>query len=269
MAAEQIYNVVARENEQDKDQGKPERHQPGLGGDMLEPTNDDGSPMDSEGKAALDQEWKTRTSQALGAARKAGMMAGGEVPTSLVNVSDHIFATNLVDWRQPLRAFIDRLGSTQSSWSKYNRRALGRGQVLPGQKVIRPSTIGWFIDVSGSMDKAKNRQALIEAQAALDDKACDAIEVIYVDTAIIGSDHYEIGDTIALRDGTGGGTDFGSAMAWASEQDFAAIVFVTDGETGDWGIDPACPVLWAITASQRDTDALNPPYGDKLSLYTV
>lgn len=289
MNAEQIYNVVSRENEQAKadqpGQGQPGQpgqpgqgqgsepdlpHKPGLGGNMLHPTDDEtGQPLDTEAMAELDQEWKQRVSQALGAARKAGMMAGGRVPSDLVQITEHLFGKSLVDWRQPLRAFIDRLGSTQSSWAKLSRRALGRGQVLPGQKVIRPSVVGWGIDCSGSMDWDKNLQGVAEAQAALDDGACDAIELIYVDTDIKLIERYEAGDTIELRKFSGGGTDFASAMAHISEQEYAALVFVTDGETSDWGIDPGCPVLWAITASQRDTDKLNPPFGEKLSLYTI
>jgi len=163
------------------------------------------------------------------------------------------------------------LGSKVTTWARFNRRALGRGQVLPGQRVIRPSVIGWGIDCSGSMDKDINKQGAIEAQAALDDKACDAIEIIYIDTEIKAIDRYEIGDTIVIRESlNGGGTDFRSAMDYIAEQDYAALVFVTDGQCGGhWGDDPDCPVLWAITGSQKATDRLNPPFGEKLSLYTI
>ena len=268
MAAEQIANVLRRENEKDKEQGKTPRHEP-QSGNMLEPTNDDGSPMDSAQVAALNEQWEEKVAQALSAARKAGTLGGKDIPTSLQSVTDTRKAMALVDWRQPLRQFIDVLGSKYQTYAKLSRRALGRGQVLPGSKVIRPSCIAWCIDVSGSMDKTKNKQALVEAQAALDDMACDAIDLIYVDTKILHIERYEAGDTIALRDGTGGGTDFASAMDHIGhDSDYAACVFVTDGQTTSWGADPNVPTLWAITGSQYATDQLKPPYGDKLCLYT-
>jgi predicted metal-dependent peptidase len=269
LSAEQIYNVVARENADDERNGNEPRHKPGSG-DMIQPSNEDGSPMSGDELAELNERIEQTVSQALGAARKAGLMAGGDIPTALVSVSQTRSTPNLIDWRQPLRAFIDVLGSRQSSWARMNRRALGRGHVLPGLKVIRPSLIAFIIDVSGSMDSAKVRQALIEAQSALDDNACDAIDVIYTDTRVVHMDHYESGERIEFRDATGGGTDFTAIMNHIVDGDetYAAIVFITDGQTSRWGIDPECPVLWAITDTLPNTERLAPPYGDKLCLYT-
>ena len=276
MAAEQIANVLRRENEQDVDdgrgngqpgQGEP-RHQP-QSGSMMEPTHDDGTPLTSAEQAELTERWDEKVNQALSAARKAGTFGGKDVPSSLQSVKETRGHNSLVDWRQPLRAFIDQLGSTESTWNRLSRRGMAHGMVWQGEEVIRPSLIAWCIDVSGSMDKTKNRQALVEAQAALDDMACDAIELIYVDTTIKRVERYVTGETIVLQDGTGGGTDFASVMTYlANADDYAACVFVTDGQTSSWGDDPNIPTLWAITDSQRATDALAPPFGEKLCLYT-
>ena len=277
MAAEQIANVLRRENEQDVQdgrgngqpgQGKP-RHEP-QSGNMLEPTNEDGTPMDSDQIAKLNETWEEKVAQSLSAARKAGTFGGQHVPTSLESVKQTRSQSVAMDWRQPLRQFIDNLGSKYQTYSKLSRRALGRGQVLPGSKVIRPSKIAWVRDCSGSMDITKNKQADVEAQAALDDMAVDSIDVIYTDTRVKDIDTYEIGDTISVRTYTGGGTDFKAVMDHIanSSEEYAAVVFITDGETTSWGNDPLIPVLWAITDSQKATDALKPPFGDKLCLYT-
>jgi predicted metal-dependent peptidase len=269
LSAEQVYNVISRENEQDKKQGNTPRHTP-QSGNMIEPSNDDGSPMSGEQLGELNERIEQTVSQALGAARKAGLMAGGHIPTSLVAISATRSMHNVIDWRQPLRAFIDVLGSRQSSWAKLSRRGLTRGHVLPGQKVIRPSIVAFMIDVSGSMDSAKVRQALVEAQSALDDGACDAIDVIYTDTAVKAIDHYEAGETIQFHDGTGGGTNFRAVMQHVidSDDNYAAIVFLTDGQTTSFGDDPEIPVLWAITDTLPATERLRPPFGEKLCLYT-
>src|SRR5215467_8673505 len=222
LSAEQIYSVIEKENQQARDKGQPEPHQKGSG-NMRQPTNEDGSPMSAEEVDQLMADFQQKTNQALGAARKAGQMAGGAVPSHLVNVTDTRAHHFPMDWRQPLRAFIDALGSRQDTWASLSRRGMSYGMAYPGEQVIRPSRLAWLIDVSGSIDRAKNRQALAEAQAALDDLAVDAIDLIYVDTAIKGIDTYEAGDTIILKDGTGGGTDFASAMAWltdASDRDY-------------------------------------------------
>src|SRR5262245_33523438 len=106
MPAEQIYEICRRENEQDKSQGKPGRHQPvdDGNGNMREVMSDeDGNPMDSQ--ATTDQHEKTaeQVAQTLGAARKAGMMAGGHVPSYLQDIKATLTAPTPMDWRQPLR----------------------------------------------------------------------------------------------------------------------------------------------------------------------
>jgi predicted metal-dependent peptidase len=269
LSAEQIYSVISKENRQDEKAGQEPRHQPGSG-DMQTPCGEDGLPMDGEAQAALHDAWEQRTAQTLGAARKAGKMAGGEVPSSLVAISNTLNTPSLIDWRQPLRAFIDNLGSRYATWSKFSRRGNSRGLALPGQKVIRPSCVAFIIDISGSMDSDKVGQALIEAQSALDDMACDAIDIIYTDTRVHDIDHYEIGDQIDFKDATKGGTNFEAVMNHIADLDmpYAAIVFLTDGQTSSWGCEPDCPVLWAITDTLPATEKLNPPYGDKLCLYT-
>jgi predicted metal-dependent peptidase len=269
MAAEQIANVLRRENEEDKEQGNTPRHQP-QSGNMMEPSNPDGSPMDSEQIAELAEQWETKVNQVLSAARRAGLFGSDHVPTSLQSVSQTRSQGVALDWRQPLRAFIDQLGSVESTWNRLSRRGMAHGMIWQGEEPVRPSRIAWVIDCSGSMDVTKNKQAAIEAQAALDDSAVDCIDVIYTDTRVKDIDTYEIGDTINLRTYTGGGTDFAAVMDHITNgtEDYAAIVFVTDGETTNWGIDPSVPTLWAITGSQRDTDALKPPFGEKLCLYT-
>lgn len=269
MAAEQIANVLRRENEEDKRQGNKPRHEPGSG-NMLEPSNDDGSPMDSEQVSELNEAWETKVNQALGAARKAGTIGGKHVPTSLQSVKETRSQGRAMDWRQPLRAFIDQLGSVESTWSRLSRRGMAHGMIWQGEEPIRPSLIAWIRDCSGSMDITKNKQADVEAQAALDDSAVDAIDVIYTDTRVKDIDRYEIGDTIALREYTGGGTDFKAVMDHIINggENYAAIVFITDGYTSSWGNDPGIPVLWAITGSQAETDSLKPPFGEKLCLYT-
>lgn len=268
LSAEQIHSVITRENKEDERNGRPARHKPGSG-DMVKPKNvTTGQPMSGDEQAALADQWQERVAQSLGAARKAGKLAGGDIPSSLQAVSATLKAVSIIDWRQPLRAFIDDLGSKHDTWNSFSRRGITRGLYQPGETVIRPSVIGWYVDVSSSMDATKNEQAAIEAQAALDDMACDAIELVYVNTRVVGTDRYEIGDKIELKSATSGGTDFRSAMAYAKDQTYAAIVFVTDGQTSSWGIDPECPVLWAITDTIPATEKLAPPFGEKLCLYT-
>lgn len=269
LSAEQIYSVIDRENKEDENNGREPRHKSGSG-DMMEPTDDTGQPMSGDAKADLADQWQANVSQALGAARKAGTFAGGHVPSHLESVTATIRAPNIIDWRQPLRAFIDNLGSTESTWSRLSRRGLSYGMALQGEEIIRPSLIAVVVDRSGSMDETKCNQAIIEAQSMLDDMACDAIDVIYTDTTVHAIDHYEIGDTLTLRTGMGGGTNFKAVMDHiiVSNEPYAAVIFVTDGQTSSFGAEPSCPVLWAITDTIPNTEQLSIPFGERLSLYT-
>lgn len=272
LSAEQIFSVIERENKEDERNGNTPRHQAGSG-DMLEPIDrDTGLPMSGDAKADLADQWQANVSQALGAARKAGTFgeAGGHVPSHLESVTATIRAPNIIDWRQPLRAFIDNLGSVENTWSKLSRRGLSYGMALQGEEIVRPSLIAVIVDRSGSMDETKCNQAIIEGQSMLDDMACDAIDVIYTDTRVHAIDHYEAGDTLTLRTGMGGGTNFDAVMAHIrdSTEAYAAVIFITDGQTSSFGAEPDCPVLWAITDTVTNTERLKIPFGERLSLYT-
>jgi len=238
---------------------------------MREPKNDDGSQMSGEQRAQHFDKVQEEVAMTLGASRKAstGWQAGQGVASYLDDVRNVNALRPAIDCRETMREWIDKLGTKQTTWARVSRNAAAIGTVLPGRKVIRPSCVGMFLDVSSSMDRTKARQALEVAQSALDDKACDAIEVWLVDTEVQSIKRYEIGDEIQPERPTGGGTAFDKAMERVplDGQDMVAIVFVTDGQTSAWGDDPGIPVLWAITDTQPNTDKLKPPYGETLCLY--
>lgn len=270
MSAEQIYPIVVKENDKARKQGKPDPHQACPWGKVMDnPSNADGTPMDKAQVQALADEWSERATQAAGAARKAGKMAGGHVPSELVKLSSDLQVKAVRDWRRELRQFIDDLGHRETSWARLDRRGMAYGAAYPADIPSVPSVIGWHVDISSSMDERANRQALVEAQAALDDGACDAIELVYVNTVVVGVERYEAGDVIDFKAATKGGTNFKSAMARAATcDDYAAIVFVTDGECGGaWGDEPSMPVLWALTTAAPKARSMSIPFGQRLCLY--
>ncbi len=58
--------------------------------------------------------------------------------------------------------------------------------------------------------------------------------------------------------------DFAPAFAWVAEHvpDAAAVIYLTDCDSRDYGPEPAVPVIWAATEEPRDV----PPFGELIRI---
>jgi len=184
-------------------------------------------------------------------ARKAN---GGTLPADLARLVGELNSPK-IDARDILRRFIDRSIQKSFQWTKPNKRYLSHGLTLPSLVSDRPGHVVALVDVSGSLWSDAAQAALTsELQGALDSGAADQITVVYADTDVTGSAEYFPGDQIEVEAEGGGGTDFAAPLEWVREncENVAAILYLTDMQTCDFGEEPDAPILWLVCGDPRE-----------------
>jgi len=207
--------------------------------------------LDAAAMAQAESDIDQRIRQAIAVARKAN---GGELPADLARLVGELKAPKL-DARDMLRRFIDRSIQKSYAWTRPNKRYLSHGLTLPSLISDRPGHIVALVDVSGSLWSDAAQAALTsELQGALDNGAADQITIVYADTDVTGSAEYFPGDQIEVEANGGGGTDFAAPLQWVADncENVAAILYLTDMQTCDFGDEPEAPILWLVCGDPRE-----------------
>jgi len=207
--------------------------------------------LDAAAMAQAESDIDQRIRQAIAVARKAN---GGELPGDLARLVGELKAPKL-DARDMLRRFIDRSVSKTYAWTRPNKRYLSHGLTLPSLISDRPGHIVALVDVSGSLWSDAAQAALTsELQGALDNGAADQITVVYADVDVTGTAEYFPGDKIEVESTGGGGTDFALPLQWVADncENVAAILYLTDMQTCDFGEEPEAPLLWLVCGDPRE-----------------
>ncbi len=255
MASEEIYHKLP-----EPPPGGGGSGQPGQGaGDGSEDGEGDGecgpsSPGEFEQPAAAEDgtssedEWKVAVVQAANAAKMLG-----KCPASVARLVGELVSPK-VPWREVLREFIRTKARDDFSWQKPNRRYVAQGIILPGLYSERMGRIVIAVDTSGSIGERELAEFQAEVQAALDECQPEAVDVIYCDAAINGTDEFTPGDAVKLRPMGGGGTDFRPVFEHIEttiDKPPVAAIYLTDGYGSHTSRVPEYPVLWATTGTDQ------------------
>lgn len=194
----------------------------------------------------LEQEWQLAVTQAATVAKMQG-----KLPGSLARLVGEMLEPR-VPWRQVLREFIRQQARDDFSWSRPNRRYAGTGVILPSLHSERMGRIVVGVDTSMSIGDKELAEFQAECQGALDECSPEAMEVVYCDARVQGSEEFLPGDTARFSRKQclgGGGTDFAPVFAHVErhEQEPAALIYLTDGLGSFPPAAPDYPVLWAST----------------------
>lgn len=202
------------------------------------------------------QEWKTNAKQAAQNAK-----ARGNLPGSLQRLVDQNLLP-LVDWRAEMRRFMQALAKNDTSFSRPNRRFIGRGLYLPGQVSKKMGTLVLVNDTSGSTQFAQER-FMSEMGNIIEDVPFERIIYVQQDATIQKITEIEPGDELDTTMEGGGGTDFRPVFAWLEKEEIvpACMVFLTDLDGPFPKTEPEFPVLWAFATEHRMTDE-KVPFGE-------
>jgi predicted metal-dependent peptidase len=281
MSAEQIYNLLETDSEQESGSGSDDgqdgtgagrpSNEPSSEGDVNEPFAPEteggigqvlDAPLpDDENPTIVEQtrEWDVAVNQAMAVARQAG-----RVPVALDRTLEGA-AKATVNWRELLRRLWSETTPADYSWMRPNRRHLWTGLYLPG--VIREGVgeVAIAVDCSGSVSARQLRLFEAEARSILEGQRPERVYILYFDAAVHKVDTYEAGQRIDLNPVGGGGTEFGPCFEWLDVRGIRpqTLVFLTDLYGSFPPAAPSYPVLWASTGG-RDA-----PFGEVIPMQTA
>lgn len=222
---------------------------------------------DWEGAEALSEQERQQLERELDAAIRQGAMLAGKTGAELDGDLKTMMEPQ-VDWRKALREFITEtcVGTDASTWSRPNRRFIGRGYYMPSgistrvrELVVAPDTSGSCMDVLGHWWG--------EIIAICETVKPEKVHILWWDAAV---ENHEILDLAGgqqmdkLSPRGGGGTCVECVPKYMAEQGITpqAAIVLTDGYlSGGWG-DWKCPVMWCLV----DNKAANPPNGKRVHI---
>lgn len=286
MSAEQIYHLLAQQNQEDgcnsgsgSGLAQSGSQQPGSGprsrnpedsGDSDPSGNASGprvpetpggigqvldapNPDDSDAPATPDQlreqerEWRVAVQQAHNAAKMAGKCPAG-VDRALESSEQ---AT--VDWREALRRCFSETLLVDYTWSRPNRRFIGSGLYLPGLKKESAGEVAIAVDCSGSIDDRTLSLFAAEVRSLVEESHPERVHVLYFDTKVQRADVFEFCEPLQLEPKGGGGTDFRPVFSHLETEGIEphAIVFLTDLCGTFPEQEPRWPVIWASTEQSQ------------------
>jgi predicted metal-dependent peptidase len=267
MSAEQIYNQLQTEAEQEPDDlddmqetegdGTASPHaSPGDSGELSAPVTEGGigqvldAPVAGEEVPTVEEqirEWSVAVNQAVTLAKQAGKVPAG-VERSLDGA-----AQAAVDWRELLRRAWSETTPADYSWMRPNRRHIWAGLYLPG--VVREGVgeVAIAVDCSGSVNSRQLRLFEAEVRSILEGQRPQRVYVLYFDAVVHKVETFEAGERVSLNPVGGGGTEFGPCFEWLGEHGVQpqTLVFLTDLYGAFPDSEPAYPVLWASTGGRR------------------
>jgi predicted metal-dependent peptidase len=238
-SAEQIYDILQREQEAAAKAGKPDPTAGDVGGtgeDLMQP-----DVQDAADAAQTEDKIKGILSQAATMARQAGQMS-----KDLQRVLDGLLNPQ-VPWQAVLRQFMTRPTRCNEDWSRRNRRF--DKFYLPGMRSLGMGDIVVIGDTSGSVSDRDMAMIAAEVSSIAEDVSPSGIRCIWWDTQLKGEQLFGPGEPIVIEPVGGGGTRMDLALDYADEHhsDAEVVVMITDGET-KWPVnEPRLPLIVVST----------------------
>lgn len=169
----------------------------------------------------------------------------GNMPSSLRGAIDDMLVKSKpsVDWQTALRDFIASSSETELAYT--NKKISKRYSTRPGTKKYERLNIAVGIDTSGSIDNRTLQLFFSELEWIA--KADARLTVFECDCSIGRSYPFEEFDLEDFKDVTGGGgTDLEPVIKEASDRQFDACIYFTDGYAPKIETDYNIPVLLVV-----------------------
>jgi len=218
MAAEQLYD----ESDDGGGQGPG-----GIGGDIGDPTDEDGQPLDEATINQLEAQAKIDAIQSAKAAK-----AVGKLPASIERIVEELINVT-TPWYDVLERFMAGKIKDGYSWNRPNRRFIARNIYIPGTDYVPkmgPVVIG--VDTSGSIGPDEIAMFNGHINRIIDTCNPEVVHVVYCDYDVAGVDEYTPEDfPVTIQCKGGGGTSFKPVFDWIDTNaiDPECVVYLTDG----------------------------------------
>lgn len=213
------------------------------------------------------EEMETAIDEAVVQAHKLAR-SRGKVPHGAERLVDEIIHPR-EDPLEKLRRLFGGSIKDDYTWTRPNRKHIGRGVYLPSMRRTGIGRIAFAVDTSGSMHPDELKLAWGTVQEVLANKAPEKLYLIFTDAAVAHVEEVQATDEIDFKACGGGGTDFKPVFDWLKDNnDVDVLVYFTDMEcpAADL-VDPGIPVFWVCC---RDLTTVNeswkPRFGEIITV---
>lgn len=261
LSAEKIYDLLVKEQEKrDVDGPQGGSHIPDgddweIGG-VLDKPGEEGKPLTGEALDEAIRENEVSVSQAATAA-----LAQGKLPKELRRLISEI-AKGTVRWDEELQRIFASTFSADYTWSRPNRRHIGRGVYLPStvREGVGEVVIG--VDTSRSINGPVLDAFWSVVGDVIEQASPERVHIVWCDSKVQHVQTFEQGEQLTPEARGGGGTDFRPVFRWIEEQGIEpqALIYITDmyGYFPDQA--PDYPTIWVKTT---DVEA---PFGSEVRI---
>ena len=211
----------------------------------------------AESAGAIESQLTVAINQAAEAAR-----AQGKLPGSMESIIEDIIKPK-VDWRAVLARFLRANTNSDFSWIRPNRRFIWQGMYMPSMYNPCLEEIAIAVDTSGSVSDEELQMFTSETSAILQDLTPERVHFIQCDTQVHQDDEYTRESLpLKVKYQGRGGTSFSPVIDYINEKHprVAALVYLTDLGSSDFGDQPPYPVLWVTTCKGEA------PYGEIIEI---
>lgn len=219
----------------------------GIGGDIGEPMNDDGSPMDASEASDVAATARIEAIQASTIAKMTG-----KLPAHIAQLVGDLTAVK-TPWHVILERYMVSLVREGRSWARPNRRFISRGLYLPGDDYVPkmgPVVIG--ADTSGSVSMQEWKVFGGHVNRILETCRPEMIYIVHCDAQIAKVEEFTPDDLpIPFNRYGGGGTMFQPVFDWVDQNriDPEVIVYLTDGYGDQHHFKSSHDTVWLTTGT--------------------
>ena len=269
MGAEKIYDLLKQEQDKrDVDGGdKPQKgggqgggHIPNgddweIGG-VLDKVSEEGEPLTEEQRDVAIRQTEVAVSEAAAAA-----LAQGKLPGELRRLIGDI-AKGKVRWDEELKRIFASTFAADYTWSRPNRRHIGRGLYLPSMVKEGVGEVVIGVDTSGSITGPVLDAFWSVVDDVIEQASPERVHIVWCDARVQHVQTFEQGEKLEPEARGGGGTDFRPVFRWVEEQGIEpqALIYITDMYGAFPAEAPDYPTIWVKTT---DVEA---PFGSEVKI---
>jgi predicted metal-dependent peptidase len=207
-------------------------------GDALNDGDGNGKPSNQPSNQQLETNWKIAMEGASLAMKKRGLTSAG------MDRSLNVSRKSKNDWRERIRQLMVINGD--HTWSRPNKRLVGKGLYLPSIKKSKHGHLIFACDTSGSIDEVMLSKFAGEINEILGccDEWPERVTVLMADARVCSAEDQE--GELVLNPKGGGGTAFQPTFDYIKENEWEPqILFYLTDLCGDSPKQPdGYPVVW-------------------------
>ncbi len=282
MTAEEIYNELAKDDSQTKEErswenlidivmpyegegkGDSDKEGEGKGSANKESNNKDVTERSHYRVSKAETELKERQIKEMLAQAHIYAKMHGRESAALDRLVSKITNPQIC-WKEALARYVTESSTNDYTWHRPNRRYLCSNLYLPSLHEPSLGDIAVIIDTSGSICQDELDMFASELHSIVSSYPSTRVTAIYVDSAVCNVEEMDMNDFKFTAKG-GGGTCFRPGFKYISSEGLtpSCILYFTDGYCDTYPDTVEFPVMWIVARGGWHGHArdFSPPFGE-------